>query len=67
MEVRENECQISNYTGNQISNYTSKILKMSCVKCNSVKFDIPFLGLPWEILFGVTTDDLLCKRECNML
>ena len=59
MEVRENESQISNYTG--------KILKMSCVKCNSVKFDIPFLGLPWEIFFGVATDDLLCKKECNML
>ena len=24
-----------------------------------VKFDILFLGLPWEIFFGVTTDDLL--------
>ena len=47
--------------------YTGKILKMSRVKCNSVKFDIPFLGLPWEIFFGVTTDDLLCKKECNML
>ena len=24
-----------------------------------MKFDIHFLGLPWEIFFGVTTDDLL--------
>ena len=40
---------------------------------NSVKFDIHFLGLPWEYFFGVTTDHLLhqalekCKKECNML
>ena len=39
-----------------------------------VKFDIHFLGLPWEIFFGVTTDDLLrplalekCKNECNIV
>ena len=40
------------------SDYIGKILKISCVRCNFVKFDIPFLGLPWEIFFGVTTDDL---------
>ena len=39
--------------------YTGKILKISCVRCNSVKFDIHFLGLPWEMFFCVTTDDLL--------
>ena len=54
--------------------YTGKILKISCVRCNFVKFDIHFLGLPWEIFFYVlapapslsmsrnaryTTDDLL--------
>ena len=45
---------------NKICDYTGKILKISCVRCyNSVKFDIYFLGLPWEIFFGVTTDDLL--------
>ena len=38
--------------------YMGKILKISCVRCNFVKFDIPFLGLPWAIFFGVTTDDL---------
>ena len=41
-----------------------KILKISCVKCyNSVKFDIHFLGLPWEIFLGVTTDDLLLNLK----
>ena len=34
-----------------------KILKISCVRCNFVKFDIHFLGLPLEISFGVITDD----------
>ena len=28
--------------------YTGKILKISCVRCNFVKFDIHFLGLPQE-------------------
>ena len=36
---------------------TSKILKISCARCNFVKFDIHFLGLPREIFFGVITDD----------
>ena len=27
--------------------YTGKILKISCVRCNFVKFDIHFLGIPW--------------------
>ena len=39
--------------------YTGKILKISCVRCNFVKFDIHFLGLPSEFFFGVTTDDSL--------
>ena len=39
--------------------YTGKILKLSSVRCNFVKFDIHFLTLPWEIFFGVTTDHLL--------
>ena len=29
----------------------------TCVITILVKFDIHFLELPWEILFGVTTDD----------
>ena len=42
-----------------------------------VKFDIHFLGLPWEIFFSVAADDLItplaialekCKKEiCNIL
>ena len=28
------------------SEYTDKILELSCVRCNFVKFDIHFLGLP---------------------
>ena len=36
---------------------TGKILKISCVRGNFVKFDIHFLKLPWEIFFGVITED----------
>ena len=36
---------------------TGKILKISCVRCNFVKFDMHFLGLPLEIFFGVIADD----------
>ena len=35
---------------------TGKILKISCVRCNFVKFDIHFLGHWEEIFFGVTDD-----------
>ena len=35
-----------------------KFLKIACVRCNFVKFDFYFLGLPSEIFFGVTKDDL---------
>ena len=58
MGVRENECQ-TNVTRIVIT--SGKILKISCVRCSSVKFEIHFLGLPWEFFFffGVTTNDLL--------
>ena len=36
---------------------TGKILKISSVRCNFVKFDFHFLWLPSEIYVGVTTDD----------
>ena len=36
---------------------TSKILKISCVRCHFVKFDIYFLGISQEIFFGVITDN----------
>ena len=54
MGARENECQISH-------NYIllMKFQNFTCVIKILVKFDIHFLGLPWEIFFGVTTDDLL--------
>ena len=45
MGAQENECQI--------------FQNFKCVITILVKFDIHFLGLPWEIFFGVTTDDLL--------
>ena len=46
-----------------------KILKISRKRCNFVKFDILFLGLPYVIFFGVITSIALkkCKKECNML
>ena len=34
-----------------------KILKISCVRCHFVKSDIYFLGLLFEIFFGVITDN----------
>ena len=39
--------------------YTGTILKTVCLRCNFLKFDIHFLGLPREFVFCVTTDDLL--------
>ena len=38
---------MSNFTC-KICENTGKILKISCVRCHFVKFDINFLGLPWE-------------------
>ena len=38
MEVRENKCHKN-------CDYTGKILKISCARCNFVKFDIHFLGI----------------------
>ena len=54
MEARENECQTS-------QNYIShmKFQNVNCVITILVKFDIHFFGIPWEIFFGITTDDLL--------
>ena len=39
--------------------YTWNLQNFTCGIIILVKFDIHFLGLPWEIFFGVTTDDLL--------
>ena len=43
----------------KITSYTWNFQNFTCVITILVKFDIHFLGLPWEIFFGVTTDDLL--------
>ena len=43
MGAQENKCQISKNFEN-----TGKILKIACVRCHFVKFDIYFLGLPCE-------------------
>ena len=54
MAARENGCQI----------FPNYILQMNFwnftfIITIRVKFNIYFLGLPWKIIFGVTTDDLL--------
>ena len=36
---------------------TGKFLKISCERCNFVKFDFHLLELPYEIFVGVITDD----------
>ena len=42
----------------QISqNYVWNFQNFTCVFTILVKFDIHFLGLPWEIFFAVITDD----------
>ena len=46
-----------------------KILKISRKRCNFVKFDTLFLGLPYVIFFGGITSIALkkCKKDCSML
>jgi len=38
---------------------TGKIGKFLCVTFHFVKFEICFLGFPWEVVFGVITDGKL--------
>ena len=52
MRARENKCQISQ---NDILHMN--FLDFTCVFKIFVKFDIYFLGLLWEIVFGVITDN----------
>ena len=54
MGAWENECQIS-----QNDSLLMKFSEFTCVFTILVKFDIYFLGLPWEIVFGVITDNKL--------
>ena len=59
----------------RVTSYTWNLKNFTYVITILVKFDFHFLGIPWEIFFGVTTDDLLitslalekCKKECNIL
>ena len=44
---------------NQSNVWWKKIQIFTCVITILMKFDIHFLELPWEIFFGVTTDELL--------
>ena len=43
----------------KIISYLWNYLNFTCVITILVNFDLHFLGLPWEIFFGVITDDLL--------
>ena len=54
MGAWENECQIS-----QNDSLLMKFSEFTCVFTILGKFDIYFLGLPWEIVFGVITDNKL--------
>ena len=56
MGAQENEFQISL---NDILYYTWNFQNFTCVFTIVVKFGIHFLGLPWEIVFGVTKDNEL--------
>ena len=48
---------MSNFT--EFKSYTWNFQNFNCVITIIVKFDIHFLGLPWEFYFGVTTDNIL--------
>ena len=41
----------------KIASYTWDFQNFTCIFTILVKFDNYFLGLPWEIFFGVITDD----------
>ena len=56
MGAREN-IWMSNFT--EFKSYTWNFQNFNCVITILVKFDIHFLGIPWQIFFGVTTDDIL--------
>ena len=43
----------------KITSYTMNVKNFTCIFTILVKFDIQFLGFPWEIFFGVITDDQL--------
>ena len=41
----------------KMTSYTWNFQNFTCVFTILVKFDIYFLGLPWEIVFGIITDN----------
>ena len=53
----------------KITSYTWNFQNFTCVITILVKYDIHFLRLPWEIFFGVTTDDFnitsLALEKCK--
>ena len=51
----------------RITPYTWNFQNFNSVITILVKFDIHFLGLPWDIFFGVTTDDLLRLKPLKNL
>ena len=65
---------MSNFT-KIITSYTLNFQNFCCVFTILVKFDIYFLRIPWEIFFGVSTDDHLhlslvlekCKKNATFL
>ena len=72
----EGEPQKMNVKFHRNTSYTWNFQNFTCVITILVKFEIHFLGLPWEFFFGVTTDALLHlkllknvkkKKECNIL
>ena len=52
----------------RITPYTWNFQNFNSVNTILVKFNIHFLGLPWEIFFGVATDDFekKFKKECDI-
>ena len=58
----------------KITSYMLNFQNFTCVFTILVKFDIRFLRLPWEVFFGVITDDKItslvlekCKKKDNIL
>ena len=54
MRAQENKCQISQNDTLHMKNFRTLSVFSQIIL---MKFDIYFLGLPWEIVFGVITDN----------
>ena len=44
----------------KITSYTWNFQNFTCILTILVKFDIPFLGLRWEIFFGIIITEFFC-------